>query len=281
MIRTPNSHPAKTPSTSGAKTEHRPKSDPKPAAPSKDGVQGEGNYAAAREFNEAERKFVASGKAAAAARAAAPESEAERQAMLAAEEEGPGDAFNLVGNPGGRALLSGGGLGDGTGDGDGSGDLPGLTSKLDYVKALGVDGILLLPVFADVYPISGGYGTVDYGHVTSDYGGDAALDAFVDAAHGHGLKVVLDLSFTLVADQHGNLERQARVERGERPEQRVAHRRTAQLEHRLVGERAERPRRRGSRGAHGAASSSSRPAPRACSARNDSFEEFSSRRRTR
>lgn len=88
------------------------------------------------------------------------------------------------------------------GDGDGSGDLPGLTSKLDYVKALGVDGILLLPVFADVYPISGGYGTVDYGHVTSDYGGDGALDAFVDAAHGHGLKVVLDLSFTLVADQH-------------------------------------------------------------------------------
>jgi protein TonB len=38
---------------------------------------------------------------------------------LAAEGEGPGDAFNLVGNPGGRGLLSGGGLGDGTGDGQG------------------------------------------------------------------------------------------------------------------------------------------------------------------
>jgi TonB family protein len=34
---------------------------------------------------------------------------------LDAEGEGPGDAFNLVGNPGGRGLLSGGGLGDGAG----------------------------------------------------------------------------------------------------------------------------------------------------------------------
>jgi hypothetical protein len=50
--------------------------------------RGEGNYEAAREFNEAERKFVASGKVAAAARAAAPKSEAERQEMIAAELEG-------------------------------------------------------------------------------------------------------------------------------------------------------------------------------------------------
>jgi protein TonB len=37
---------------------------------------------------------------------------------LAAEGEGRGDAFNLAGNPGGRGLLSGGGLGDGSGDGN-------------------------------------------------------------------------------------------------------------------------------------------------------------------
>ena len=54
----------------------------------KDGVQGEGNYEAAREFNKAERKFVASGKVAAAARAAAPKSEAERKGMIAAELAG-------------------------------------------------------------------------------------------------------------------------------------------------------------------------------------------------
>ena len=56
-----------------------------PAAMSRSGVQGEGNYLAARVFNEAERKIVESGRVPAAARAAAPKSEAERQAMLAAE----------------------------------------------------------------------------------------------------------------------------------------------------------------------------------------------------
>src|SRR5262249_55815798 len=39
-------------------------------------------------------------------------------------------------------------------------------------------------------------------HVSDDYGGDAAFAAFVAAAHARGLKVVLDLSFTVVADQH-------------------------------------------------------------------------------
>jgi TonB family protein len=34
---------------------------------------------------------------------------------LAAEGDGPGDAFNLVGNPGGRALVGPGGIGDGSG----------------------------------------------------------------------------------------------------------------------------------------------------------------------
>ena len=67
----------------------RPTGGAKAAPGSKDVVQGEGNYeAAAREFNEGEREFVASGKLAAAARAAAPKSELELQAMFAAEEEG-------------------------------------------------------------------------------------------------------------------------------------------------------------------------------------------------
>jgi len=82
-----NNHLTKTSLTDSARTEDR-KIDAEPSAMNKDGVQGEGNYDAAREFNEAESKFVASGKVAAAARAAAPKSEAERQEMIAAEQEG-------------------------------------------------------------------------------------------------------------------------------------------------------------------------------------------------
>ena len=60
--------------------------DPGEAPP--DGVQGEGDYRSAREFNEAERKFVKSGKVPAAARAAAPKSQEEEQEMIEAEQEG-------------------------------------------------------------------------------------------------------------------------------------------------------------------------------------------------
>lgn len=50
-------------------------------------VQGEGDYESARAFNAAERKFVESGKVSAAARAAAPKSEAVNQELIAAERE--------------------------------------------------------------------------------------------------------------------------------------------------------------------------------------------------
>jgi hypothetical protein len=48
---------------------------------------GEGNYKASREFDEAERAFVESGKVEESARNAAPKSDAEKQEMLAAEEK--------------------------------------------------------------------------------------------------------------------------------------------------------------------------------------------------
>ena len=51
-------------------------------------VQGEGNYEAAQQYNEAQRKFVNSGKVDAAARKARPKSEAEAQEMKRAEEVG-------------------------------------------------------------------------------------------------------------------------------------------------------------------------------------------------
>jgi hypothetical protein len=51
-------------------------------------IQGEGNYEAAEEYDEAQRKFVKSGKVAAAARNAKPKSKAEAKEMERAEEVG-------------------------------------------------------------------------------------------------------------------------------------------------------------------------------------------------
>ena len=87
MIRKHNKS-TKVPLKSKTNTVHLPTSGAQPAAPSKVCFQGEFIYQSAREFNKAEHAFVASGKVAGAARAAAPTSEAERQAMFAAEQEG-------------------------------------------------------------------------------------------------------------------------------------------------------------------------------------------------
>jgi len=51
-------------------------------------IQGEGNYEAAEEYGEAQRKFVKSGKVEAAARNAKPKSPAEAKDMERAEEAG-------------------------------------------------------------------------------------------------------------------------------------------------------------------------------------------------
>ena len=55
-------------------------------AKSKD-LQGEGNYDAAREFDQAEEKFVKSGKVEQAARDAEPKNEKEKEEIERAEEE--------------------------------------------------------------------------------------------------------------------------------------------------------------------------------------------------
>jgi TonB family protein len=53
---------------------------------------------------------------------------------LATEGDGPGDQFNLAGNPGGRSLTGGGGFGEGTGDGLGGASSPGARFGWYYGK---------------------------------------------------------------------------------------------------------------------------------------------------
>ena len=53
-----------------------------------DGIQGEGNYDAAREYDDAQRAFVESGKVEQAAQEAAPKSPDEERDMAEAEREG-------------------------------------------------------------------------------------------------------------------------------------------------------------------------------------------------
>jgi alpha-glucosidase len=77
-------------------------------------------------------------------------------------------------------------------NGDGVGDLGGVTAKLDYLKALGVDAIWLNPVM--VSPMAdNGYDVADPRGVDPLFGGIEALDGLTDAAHRLGMKVTMDL----------------------------------------------------------------------------------------
>ncbi|MGN2243178.1 alpha-amylase family glycosyl hydrolase [Frateuria sp. GZRR33] len=85
-------------------------------------------------------------------------------------------------------------------DGDGIGDLGGVTSKLDYLKSLGVDGIWLMPIHSS--PSYHGYDVTDYRAINPQYGTLADFHRLVDAAHARGIRVILDLVVNHTSDQH-------------------------------------------------------------------------------
>jgi neopullulanase len=70
------------------------------------------------------------------------------------------------------------------------GDLYGVVERLDYLEALGITALYLNPIFASAS--NHRYHTYDYLAVDPLLGGDAALRALLDAAHGRGMKVILD-----------------------------------------------------------------------------------------
>lgn len=89
------------------------------------------------------------------------------------------------------------------------GDLKGVTSKLDYIRGLGVTAIWLTPVFRnkavqefDGQPSAGyhGYWPVDFTDIDPHLGTRSDYKAFVDAAHARGMKVYLDIVVNHTAD---------------------------------------------------------------------------------
>jgi alpha-glucosidase len=77
-------------------------------------------------------------------------------------------------------------------DGDGIGDLPGITSRVDYLQALGVDAVWLSPFYPSALA-DGGYDVDDYRDVDPRLGTLADFDAMVAALHEAGIKLVVDI----------------------------------------------------------------------------------------
>ena len=87
------------------------------------------------------------------------------------------------------------------GVGDGIGDLRGLTSRMDYLAALGVDAIWLNPCYASPQR-DHGYDISDYFAIDPDYGTLADFDALVAAASARGIRVLMDMVANHCSSDH-------------------------------------------------------------------------------
>ena len=86
-------------------------------------------------------------------------------------------------------------------DGDGIGDLRGLIQRLDYLKALGVKGIWLMPTTLS-QDGDHGYAVKDYRNIEPAYGSLADFDELIKQAHTRGIGIVLDYLINHASSQH-------------------------------------------------------------------------------
>ena len=84
---------------------------------------------------------------------------------------------------------------------DGIGDLPGITSRLDYIKSLGADAVWLTP-FHPSPQKDHGYDVADYFDVNPEYGTLEDFDRLLARAHELRLKVLVDIVPNHTSDQH-------------------------------------------------------------------------------
>ncbi|MDY0908021.1 glycoside hydrolase family 13 protein [Microbacterium sp. CFBP9034] len=85
--------------------------------------------------------------------------------------------------------------------GDGIGDLPGITSRLDDLRDLGIDAIWLSP-FQRSPQKDAGYDVADYCDVDPLFGTLGDFDTMLEAAHDRDIRVIVDLVPNHSSDQH-------------------------------------------------------------------------------
>ena len=98
-------------------------------------------------------------------------------------------------------------------NGDGLGDIAGVTSKVGYLDALGVDAVWLSPFYPSELA-DGGYDVADYRDVDPRLGTLADFDQMLAALHARGIKVVVDIVPNHTSDRHEWFQRALAAGRG-------------------------------------------------------------------
>ncbi|MDD7043581.1 MAG: alpha-glucosidase [Mollicutes bacterium] len=86
-------------------------------------------------------------------------------------------------------------------NGDGIGDIPGIISKLDYLKKLGVGILWLSPVYKTANA-DFGYDVSDYYSINPEYGTMQDMLCLIDEAKRKGIRIVMDLVVNHTSDEH-------------------------------------------------------------------------------
>jgi alpha-glucosidase len=86
-------------------------------------------------------------------------------------------------------------------DGDGVGDINGITSRLDYLKDLGVDAIWITPMYPSPQ-IDFGYDIADYEKIDPQYGTMADFDRLSAEARKRNIRIIMDWVPNHTSDQN-------------------------------------------------------------------------------
>lgn len=86
-------------------------------------------------------------------------------------------------------------------NGDGIGDLNGITSKVPYLKELGIDAVWLSPCYASPND-DNGYDISDYRAIMSEFGTMEDWENMIAALHGNGIRLIMDLVVNHTSDEH-------------------------------------------------------------------------------
>ncbi|MDE2182939.1 MAG: glucohydrolase [Alphaproteobacteria bacterium] len=86
-------------------------------------------------------------------------------------------------------------------NGDGVGDINGITSRLDYIKSLGVDAIWLTPIYPSPQ-VDFGYDISDYEAIDPQYGTMQDFDRLVAEAKKRHIRIIMDFVPNHSSDKH-------------------------------------------------------------------------------
>ena len=86
-------------------------------------------------------------------------------------------------------------------NGDGIGDIPGIISKLDYLRDLGVKIIWLSPIYKSPL-FDMGYDVADYYEIHPDYGTMEDFDRLLLETKKRNMRIVMDLVVNHTSDEH-------------------------------------------------------------------------------